>query len=88
MWVNGGCGKELLFLRGQEQDTEGKLRPERVGLPKVLQGSWGRVCPGLLTDGCSFRPVRPAVKEAGPAAFTIIWAIKAGRWSCWTEHSS
>lgn len=38
MWVNCGGGKELLFLRGQEQDTEGKLRPERVGLPKDLQG--------------------------------------------------
>lgn len=38
MWVNCGGGEELLFLRGQEQDTEGKLRPERVGLPKDLQG--------------------------------------------------
>lgn len=38
MRVNGGCGEELLFLRGQEQDTEGKLRPERVGLPKDVQG--------------------------------------------------
>lgn len=38
MWVNGGCSEELLFLRGQDQDIEGKLRPERVGLPKDLQG--------------------------------------------------
>lgn len=44
MWVNGGCGEELLFIRGQDPDTEGKLRPERGGLPKDMQGvgvGWG-----------------------------------------------
>lgn len=42
MWVNGGYGEKLLFLRGQDQDTEGKPRSERVGLPKDLQGrGWG-----------------------------------------------
>lgn len=37
MWANGGCAEDFLFLRGQEQDTEGKLRPERVELPKDVQ---------------------------------------------------
>lgn len=88
MWVKGGCAEEFFFPKrarvGHRRETEAR----KSGIAQGHTESWGRVCLGLLTDGCSFRPVRPAVKEAGPAAFTIIWAIKAGRWSCWTEHSS
>lgn len=66
-------------LRGNSQEAQGTTPGPRRGRLS------SQPC---LTDVLSAPSAHLPREETGPAAFTIIWAIKTGRWSCWTEHSS
>lgn len=66
-------------LRGNSQEEQGTAPGPRRGRLS------SQPC---LIDVLSALSAHLPREETGPAAFTIIWAIKTGRWSCWTEHSS